>query len=593
MVDFSNPLAPAGTSNREERATTYFVANASGQIKIGRTTRDMRVRLADLQTASAEPLTLELTLEGDREREMHALFSRYRVSGEWFLYTAEIRNFISAARVNVPAPPSTDVPHTILELMDLFGPRFQGPSWVPWRVLLAATFGLPITDQAIYPGPPETTAPNVVLRAGMTDREIFEACTGRTQLSTDQVQELWMIVGRRGGKSQIAAIIAIFLACCRVYDLSPGEMGMVMILAPKKDQTRVIYRYARALMKMTPCLDALVAEYRKTDIELKSGIIIEPQTASAATSRGYTVVGLICDEIAFWRSRDDAANPDAEVLNSLRPAMSTIENAILVSLSSPYARRGELFTNFREHYGKDGDPILVWKADTLSMHPNPKVARYVERRYEEDEASARAEFGAEFRSDLEQLFGRDAVEGVVDQDLIESLYEKGISYRAFVDPSGGSSDSMVLAIGHTDKETGVEVCDMVREIKAPFSPKTVVEEFVGLIKSYKLAAVTGDRYAGEWPREAFRDAGVEYKLADKTRSDLYLATLPLVNSKTCKLPNNKRMINQMISLERRTGRGKDSVDHPPGGHDDVANAVAGVLVGCDTTTGVRVRGFKK
>jgi hypothetical protein len=32
-------------------------------------------------------------------------------------------------------------------------------------------------------------------------------------------------------------------------------------------------------------------------------------------------------------------------------------------------------------------------------------------------------------------------------------------------------------------------------------------------------------------------------------------------------------------LERRTARsGKDSIDHPPGAHDDVANAVAGVLV---------------
>jgi hypothetical protein len=31
-----------------------------------------------------------------------------------------------------------------------------------------------------------------------------------------------------------------------------------------------------------------------------------------------------------------------------------------------------------------------------------------------------------------------------------------------------------------------------------------------------------------------------------------------------------------VSLERRTARGgRDTIDHPPGGHDDVANAVAG------------------
>ena len=35
----------------------------------------------------------------------------------------------------------------------------------------------------------------------------------------------------------------------------------------------------------------------------------------------------------------------------------------------------------------------------------------------------------------------------------------------------------------------------------------------------------------------------------------------------------------MCALERRTARsGKDSIDHPPGGHDDVINAAAGALV---------------
>ena len=36
---------------------------------------------------------------------------------------------------------------------------------------------------------------------------------------------------------------------------------------------------------------------------------------------------------------------------------------------------------------------------------------------------------------------------------------------------------------------------------------------------------------------------------------------------------------QLCSLERRTARGgKDSIDHSPGMHDDIANAVAGALV---------------
>jgi hypothetical protein len=39
------------------------------------------------------------------------------------------------------------------------------------------------------------------------------------------------------------------------------------------------------------------------------------------------------------------------------------------------------------------------------------------------------------------------------------------------------------------------------------------------------------------------------------------------------------LIAQLLGLERRTARsGKDSIDHAPGGHDDVANAAASALL---------------
>ena len=42
------------------------------------------------------------------------------------------------------------------------------------------------------------------------------------------------------------------------------------------------------------------------------------------------------------------------------------------------------------------------------------------------------------------------------------------------------------------------------------------------------------------------------------------------------LPKSERLVNQLCGLERRVGRsGKDSIDHGPGAHDDLANSVAG------------------
>ena len=45
------------------------------------------------------------------------------------------------------------------------------------------------------------------------------------------------------------------------------------------------------------------------------------------------------------------------------------------------------------------------------------------------------------------------------------------------------------------------------------------------------------------------------------------------------LPRSDRLVQQLATLERRTARGgKDSIDHPPGGHDDIANAIAGAAL---------------
>jgi hypothetical protein len=155
----------------------------------------------------------------------------------------------------------------------------------------------------------------------------------------------------------------------------------------------------------------------------------------------------------------------------------------------------------------------------------------------------------------------------------------GAQYVAFADPSGGSSDSMTLAIAHQEGDRGG--VDAVREVRPPFSPESVVAEFATLLKTYGVQAVHGDRYGGIWPAERFQQHGIDYRPAEKPKSDIYREFLPLLNSARVELLENPRLVSQLCSLERRTARGgRDSIDHPQGAgaHDDVANAVAGALV---------------
>ena len=113
----------------------------------------------------------------------------------------------------------------------------------------------------------------------------------------------------------------------------------------------------------------------------------------------------------------------------------------------------------------------------------------MDRALERDHAAASAEYLAIFRSDIENFVNREAVEACVARGVRERAPISGASYVAFVDPSGGSADSMTLAVGH--RQDDVAIIDATRERKPPFSPEDVVEEFAALLKSYgsrKLSA---------------------------------------------------------------------------------------------------------
>ena len=448
---------------------------------------------------------------------------------------------------------------TIMEATrEFFSTWFRGKTWCAWFAFLKALFGLEMGE--------EETA-------------IFNEHTGRPTLPGAAAREGWVIVGRRGGKSLVAALVAVFLACFRDYTrlLAPGEVASITLLAADRRQARVIMRYITGFLENVPMLRRMIVKQALESVALSNRVVIEVHTCSFRAVRGYTIVAAICDEVAFWRS-DESANPDTEVIAALRPALATIPGSLLLCISSPYARRGALWEAYQRHYGKDGDPVLVWQADTLSMNPSidPSV---VEQAFEEDESAASAEYGAQFRRDIENFVAKEAAEQAVEPGRLELPYREGTSYFGFVDPSGGSQDSYTLAIAH--REDNRAILDVIREVKPPFSPEQMTEEFAECCKKYHLREVTGDRYAGEWPREQFRKHGVTYQTAEKSKSEIYKELLAPLNSGSIELLDNPKLIAQLRGLERRTARGgKDSIDHQPNAHDDLINAAAGALVRC-------------
>ena len=133
---------------------------------------------------------------------------------------------------------------------------------------------------------------------------------------------------------------------------------------------------------------------------------------------------------------------------------------------------------------------------------NPSIPElFIVEAYERDPASAEAEYGAEFRTDIESFIGIEAIRDCIEEGMRERAADRWCRYTGFVDPSGGSADSMTLAIAHREGDTAI--LDAIREVRPPFSPEATVAEFATLLKAYRCSKVYGDRYAGSGPPSSF------------------------------------------------------------------------------------------
>ncbi len=255
----------------------------------------------------------------------------------------------------------------------LFGslPRFKKlETWTNWIVVLKAIFGLPMTAE---------------------DLVIFNRYTGRASPPLVGSKENFLIIGRRGGKSFISALIGVFIACffSFVEYLTTGERGVVLILAVDKAQAKVVFHYCKGIIEAIPALRRMVTAWRADEVELSNDITIAVKTSDYRSVRGVTIVCCICDEVAFWDSQ--GVNPDTAVFSALRPAMATIPIAKLICISTGYAQVGVLYDMHKKYHGQDDNEVLVWQADTATM--NPTISQnFIDKEIEKDPEAGRAEW---------------------------------------------------------------------------------------------------------------------------------------------------------------------------------------------------------
>src|SRR6516164_7149898 len=182
---------------------------------------------------------------------------------------------------------------------DLFGRILAASSWYGWKVLLIAAAGEELTDD---------------------ERVEFKRLTGREREPGRMCRELVAIFGRRAGKSLALAVFACWVAALNDHRdvLVPGEIGVALVISRDQRAATVTLNYIDGILRNSIILSQLIANRTQDTIELTNGIRIEVRPCNKISGRGITCVLVVAEEIGHWFTSVDFANPDVEILASIR-----------------------------------------------------------------------------------------------------------------------------------------------------------------------------------------------------------------------------------------------------------------------------------
>jgi hypothetical protein len=317
------------------------------------------------------------------------------------------------------------------------------------------------------------------------------------------VRELWCVVGRRAGKSRMAAALAVFLALFQRHELVKGETGHVLVLAATQDQAKTVFGYAVGFIEASEALRREVVNLTQHEIRLGNNAVIGVHVNSYRTIRGKTLLACIFDETAFWRD-ESSATPDVETYRAVMPSLIA-SNGMLIGISTPYRKLGLLHSKHRDHYAVASDDVLVVQGDS-AMFNSTLSAGLIEAHKAADPEAAVAEWDAQFRSDISVFLSEDLIESAIDRSRPPELPpQQGARHWCFVDASGGRHDSYTVCIGHKDR-SGRFVCDVLRGKEPPFDPQEITREYAALAREYGCLRVKGDAYSADWVVTAFGNA---------------------------------------------------------------------------------------
>jgi hypothetical protein len=181
------------------------------------------------------------------------------------------------------------------------------------------------------------------------------------------------------------------------HKLAPGEVGYVLLLAASRSQASIAFSYVCGFLEASPILRQQVESMTADEVRLKGNVVIGVHAGNYRTIRGRSLLAVVGDETSYWRDVD-SAQPDVEIYRACMPALAA-SKGLWVGISTGYRRLGLLYQKWRDHYGQDGDDVLVVQGASSTFNPSLDLGM-IERAKAADPEAAESEWCGGFRADI-------------------------------------------------------------------------------------------------------------------------------------------------------------------------------------------------
>lgn len=201
-------------------------------------------------------------------------------------------------------------------------------------------------------------------------------------------QRLCLNVHRQGGKSTVAAVLAVHEA---LY--TPG--CLVLMVSPSQRQSQELFRRALVLYRALGRPVAPEAE-NALSLTLESGSRIVSLPGDEKTIRGYSNVALLIV--------DEAARVEDELMAAVSP-MLAVSRGRMVAMSTPWGKRGFYYDASRSN---------DWRTVTVPATMCPRLTAEVleKERRTLGELVFRSEYMAEFVDAFGRAFSSDDISAI-------------------------------------------------------------------------------------------------------------------------------------------------------------------------------------